>query len=161
MIPYGQKFSKVKKSKKLSKLIIRTFNFRKTITFIIRKFIFSKMATDISVISMVRSDCINYVVREHHIYKDIWTPVIGEELTCRKEFGNIHDLHAVAVIATWWQPGRSCTTYNIDALQCFYQKRGSDTLCHHGSQAVFFGFREKRSRCSVQVQAGSKAARMQ
>ena len=56
------------------------------------------MVTDISVISMARSDCINYVVRGHHIYKDIWTPVIGEELTCRKEFGNIHDLHAVAII---------------------------------------------------------------
>jgi len=56
------------------------------------------MATDISIISMARSDFINYVVRGHHIYKDMWTPVIGEELTCRKQFGNIHDLHAVAVI---------------------------------------------------------------
>ena len=53
------------------------------------------MATDTS---MERSDCINSVVHGHHIYKDIWTSVIGEELTCRKEFGNIHDLHAVAVI---------------------------------------------------------------
>jgi len=47
---------------------------------------------------MERSNCINTVVRGHHVYKDIWTPVIGEELACRKEFGNIHDLHAVAVI---------------------------------------------------------------
>ena len=53
------------------------------------------MATDTL---MERSDCINSVVCGHHIYKDIWTSVIGEELTCRKEFGNIHDLHAVAVI---------------------------------------------------------------
>jgi len=42
--------------------------------------------------------CINSVVRGHHIYKDIWTPEIGEELTCRREVGNIYDLHAVAVI---------------------------------------------------------------
>ena len=44
------------------------------------------------------SYCINSVVRGHHIYKDIWTPEIGEELTCRREVGNIHDLHAVAIL---------------------------------------------------------------
>ena len=54
------------------------------------------MVTDTS---MEHSDhCINSVVRGHHVYKDIWTPEIGEELTCRREVGNIHDLHAVAVI---------------------------------------------------------------
>ena len=42
--------------------------------------------------------CINSVVRDHHVYKNIWTPEIGEELTCRREVGNIHDLHAVAII---------------------------------------------------------------
>ena len=41
--------------------------------------------------------CINSVVHGHHIYKDIWTPVIGEELTCRREVGNIYDLYTVAI----------------------------------------------------------------
>ena len=54
------------------------------------------MSTDTSTSHSDR--CINSVVRGHHIYKDIWTPVIGEELTCRREVGNIHDLHAVATI---------------------------------------------------------------
>ena len=41
---------------------------------------------------------LNSVVRGHHIYKDIWSSVHGEELYCRREFGNVHDLYAVSVI---------------------------------------------------------------
>ena len=37
------------------------------------------------------------VIRGHHIYKEIWTPSIGEVLQCEKEEGNSHDLYAVAV----------------------------------------------------------------
>ena len=36
-------------------------------------------------------------VRGYHVYKDIWTPTIGEEFVCRQEWGNDHDRHAVAV----------------------------------------------------------------
>ena len=37
------------------------------------------------------------VIRGHHVYKEIWTPSIGEVLQCEKEEGNSHDLYAVAV----------------------------------------------------------------
>ncbi len=36
-------------------------------------------------------------VRGHHVYKDIWSPNFGEELTCRREEGNVKDSYAVAV----------------------------------------------------------------
>ena len=36
-------------------------------------------------------------IRGHHIYKEIWNPFIGEELECKMEHENIHDLYAVAV----------------------------------------------------------------
>ena len=32
------------------------------------------------------------VIRGHHIYKSIWTPVVGEELTLQREDGNDHDI---------------------------------------------------------------------
>ena len=32
------------------------------------------------------------------MYKDIWKPAIGETLTCKLEFGNIHDPYAVSVV---------------------------------------------------------------
>ena len=56
------------------------------------------MDTDGSLTTHSHAYCINSVVRGHHVYKDIWTPEIGEELTCRREVGNIHDLHAVAIL---------------------------------------------------------------
>ena len=36
------------------------------------------------------------VVRGHHVYKDIWTPVIDEELTIKKEDLNEHDRYALS-----------------------------------------------------------------
>ena len=42
--------------------------------------------------------CLNSVVRGHHIYKDIWSSVHGEELHCKHEISNVHDLYAVSVI---------------------------------------------------------------
>ena len=39
---------------------------------------------------------INSVVCGHHVYKDIWTPFVGEELQCGHA-GNIHNLHTVAM----------------------------------------------------------------
>ena len=38
------------------------------------------------------------MIRGQHIYKSIWTPVVGEELTLHREDSNDHDIHAVAVV---------------------------------------------------------------
>ena len=38
------------------------------------------------------------VVRGHHIYKGMWTPYNGEELTTMLERDNNHDQYAVAVL---------------------------------------------------------------
>ena len=37
------------------------------------------------------------VVRGFHEYQSIWAPVLGEELPCKREIHNPHDLFAVAV----------------------------------------------------------------
>ena len=36
-------------------------------------------------------------VRGYHVYKRTWTPVVGESLAAAREFGNIHDMTAVAL----------------------------------------------------------------
>ena len=38
------------------------------------------------------------VIRGHHVYKEIWTPTLGEILSCRRETDNFHDRFAVAVM---------------------------------------------------------------
>ena len=41
---------------------------------------------------------INYCIRGFHVYNTVWTPVIGEELICRREPSNAMDPYAVSVI---------------------------------------------------------------
>ena len=38
------------------------------------------------------------VIRGHRVYKDVWTPVVGEELMCQRELGNPRDPFAVSVL---------------------------------------------------------------
>ena len=47
--------------------------------------------------------CIDAFVMGHHVYKDIWKPVLGEELDVSMEPNNIKDKYAVAV----YQKGKS------------------------------------------------------
>ena len=37
-------------------------------------------------------------VRGHHIYKDVWSPSLGEVLQCTRELDNTKDRYAVAVV---------------------------------------------------------------
>ena len=37
------------------------------------------------------------VVKAHHVYKAVWTPFLGEELSVQPEDHNDHDEHAIAV----------------------------------------------------------------
>ena len=36
-------------------------------------------------------------IRGHHVYSTIWTPVLGELLSCKRELGNAKDQYAVVV----------------------------------------------------------------
>ena len=38
------------------------------------------------------------VIRGHHVFKNIWTPRLGEVLLVSQEAGNTHDRHAVALL---------------------------------------------------------------
>ena len=39
-------------------------------------------------------------IRGFHVYKSIWTPFIGETLSCSRETSNLHDPFAVKVLKT-------------------------------------------------------------
>ena len=39
---------------------------------------------------------IDGVIRGHHVYKSIWTPIVGQELDVRAEANNVRDSRAVA-----------------------------------------------------------------
>jgi len=38
------------------------------------------------------------IIRGHHIYKALWTPVVGETVQVCREPSNPYDIHAVAIV---------------------------------------------------------------
>ena len=49
--------------------------------------------------SQSKRSCVKeIVVRGHHVYKVVWTPVIGEELPVQKEPENIQDKYVVSIL---------------------------------------------------------------
>ena len=38
------------------------------------------------------------VVRGHHVYKNVWTPSIGERLQLRRQDDNNYDNHAMSIV---------------------------------------------------------------
>ena len=50
----------------------------------------------VTVASQEESSIFSNVVHGHHIYKAIWTPMLGERLTVLPEMGNGHEKHAVS-----------------------------------------------------------------
>ena len=59
----------------------------------------------------------------HHIYKEIWpNPNIGEQLHCKMEHGNIHDMYAVARVVA--------VTRDREDIVVGHLPRNISTPCH-------------------------------
>ena len=41
---------------------------------------------------------LNCCIRGYHVYNDIWTTIVGEELECAREVGNAKDRYAVSIL---------------------------------------------------------------
>ena len=59
-------------------------------------------------------------VRGYHVYQDTWTPLVGEELHCKRE-ENIHDRHAMVV-----KKGSACAKKSFCSVHTVFAK-GRDT----------------------------------
>ena len=69
------------------------------------------------------SQSFDSVIRGHHIYKEVWSPVIGEILTCEEEPGNVNDLFAVAIKRSGIVVGHIPRT--ISSVCCLFLRRGT------------------------------------
>ena len=86
---------------------------------------------------------INSFVTGHHVYKAIWTPVIGEQLICLRERGNQYDAKAVGVYKNDVLVGRvprELSTQFHDAIA-----QGQDVTCQ------ITGKRENQRRRGLEV----------
>lgn len=67
------------------------------------------------------------VSRGHHIYKENWTPYLGEILLLQAEEGNVHDRHAVAVLRNNETVGHM--PRDLLPVSWFFIKRGGSISC--------------------------------
>ena len=67
-------------------------------------------------------------VRGFHVYKDIWSPEIGDMIACQPEFGNIHDPYAVSVVTS---NGNTVghVPRTISTACTFFIRRGGTIIC--------------------------------
>ena len=88
------------------------------------------------------SDAPSFTVKESvvrgHVYKVVWTPVIGELLPLRAEENNEHDNHAVAVVKGDCVVGH--VPQSISRVAWFLMMRGGNiTCCITGERKVGVG----------------------
>ena len=72
--------------------------------------------------------CIYYSkIRGYHVYKEIWSAVVGETLECRMETSNLIDPYAVAVIRSGQVVGH--VPRSISTLCSLFIERGGNITC--------------------------------
>lgn len=70
---------------------------------------------------------VEWCIRGHHVYKDMWGAGIGEELLCEREVGNIADVCAVAVIKNGETVGH--IPRKISRISSIFIRRGGRISC--------------------------------
>ena len=63
-------------------------------------------------------------IRGLHVFKNIWTPAIGEQLSCKREIGNNKNQYAVAVLRDHTMVGHVPRKISA-ACALFLQREGS------------------------------------
>ena len=84
-------------------------------------------AYNISAMCTWESFSIASMVRGYHKYKDIWVATEGEQLLCRRENDNIHDLFSVAVIKNDYVVGH--VPKKISTTCSLFLRRGGTIMC--------------------------------
>ena len=67
------------------------------------------------------------VVRGQHVYKEAWSTLVGQVLSCQKERGNVHDPYSVAIVDRNTVVGHVPGT--ILAVCSLFQRRNGVITC--------------------------------
>ena len=66
-------------------------------------------------------------VSGYHVYQEAWTPLIGEELECQREPGNIEDVYAVALLNGGIKVGH--VPHEISTMCSMFPRKGGAMIC--------------------------------
>ena len=67
------------------------------------------------------------MVRGYHVYKDVWSAALGEQLSCQREPTNTRDPFAVAVVRSLVTVGHIST--KISSICSMFLLRGGTITC--------------------------------
>ena len=84
--------------------------------------------------SLMSAFSMDSVVRGYHIYKEIWTPYCGENLSCVAEPSNIHDPYAVAMKRSSDNATVGHIPRRMSSVCFFFLKKGTITCEITGSR---------------------------
>ena len=77
---------------------------------------------------MTTESCIYYSkIRGYHVYKEVWSAVVGETLACHRETRNLIDPYAVAVMRSGEVVGH--VPRSISTLCSLFIERGGNITC--------------------------------
>ena len=97
------------------------------------------------------------MVYGYHVYKDIWTAVVGEEFSCRQEDGNQFDPFAVAVTRGGTVIGhvlrKTLSIFSLFLRRCWFHYLPCDQW-----QALFRGLKSRRAGGTVYATFRSRRA---
>lgn len=90
------------------------------------------------------------IIRGHHFYKTMWTPIVGEALQVCREPSNTHDAHAVSIL----KDGVMCGHVPREYSRVFssFLVNGGDISCEvvghrkYGKGLACTSLREKKGR---------------
>ena len=83
--------------------------------------------------SVVSRFVIDSKIRGYHVYQTIWSsPYVGEELECRREPGNSHDPHAVAMMKVISRASAVVghVPFDISSICSIFIRRGGSIISH-------------------------------
>ena len=99
------------------------------------------------------------MVRDYHVYRDVWEAAVGQTLPCQREAGNPHDPYAISVTEGGTIVGH--VPRAISAVCSLFLRRNGTILCEvtgtrrKSSTAITFF---TASLAAVMVDAGTTVA---
>ena len=104
--------------------------------------------------SMSNTECelaVDSCIQRHHIFKNIWTPTMGEQLPCRGEIGNNKDRYAVAILRDRTTVGHVPREISA-ACALFLQREGSIHCVVTGKRCFHLPHKHKSPKTAATTQ---------
>ena len=83
---------------------------------------------EVTIMAAIVSTEMSCIIRGYHVYKTVWTAILGEELECRREVNNSVDRYAVGVYK-WDGMLVGHFLWRLTTFVSLFLRRGGSVIC--------------------------------